>query len=230
MAKEITWENIITDLSNDDSEKAINASFLLDKYATKEYLSDLYLLIESDDFWIREVAAVPLARLEGLKVLPNLFDALNKGFADGHDHDGLQSTLFDLLESYPQKASAMLLQMLDSNDELDRENAAWGLGFVANEVPLNVLIQALEIERSTKVKSRLIDSLASYKDNPELYGFLVSYLDDENEDVRISAITSLGYLGDSRSVNLLRARYRNGTSRAKEFIKYALENLKNTQK
>lgn len=42
-----------------------------------------------NDFWIRGLLSEPVSDLAGSKCLPELFDALQKNYDEGHDNDRL---------------------------------------------------------------------------------------------------------------------------------------------
>ncbi len=66
--------------------------------------SDLPRLVEAlgrpeSDFWIREMLADPIAELGGLESLRELIEAFEHNFQDGHDNDGFQVILIEVVES-----------------------------------------------------------------------------------------------------------------------------------
>ena len=95
------WDRIISDLHDvHDMDRALTAMKALDLATDETWLPRLHqLLAEGRDFWVREAAAYPIARLEGLKALPQLLHALQLGVRDGHDNDGLVTLIVGLVQA-----------------------------------------------------------------------------------------------------------------------------------
>jgi HEAT repeat protein len=87
------------------------------------------MLLKDDDFFVRETAAWPISDLAGPTALPELLVALQQGFDQGHDCDGLQAALADMVEINKASAREVLAQLATSNDANIRKNAAWLLEF-----------------------------------------------------------------------------------------------------
>lgn len=56
----------------------------------KTSIPTLLELLQRGDFFELEAAAWPLAESSGATHLPELFDACQQGFGEGHDNDDLQ--------------------------------------------------------------------------------------------------------------------------------------------
>jgi HEAT repeat protein len=220
------WSQLIEDLRGEDIDRLVNAYQKIDEVADKSHVPELYSLLNDENFVIREAAASPLARLEGAKVLPHLFQAYTRGFQDGHDNDGLSATITDLLEEKAEESAPLLLEMLQSSDSETRANAAWALGFTASQIKPNVLLDLLETENNPEVRLAVIGSLSSFTGSSEVAEKLISLLSITDEQVRINVISSLGYLGNKMAIAPLKELLNETTnSRIREFIEYALKNL-----
>jgi HEAT repeat protein len=220
------WSQLIEDLRGEDIDRLVNAYQKIDEVADKSHVPELYSLLNDENFVIREAAASPLARLEGAKVLPHLFQAYTRGFQDGHDNDGLSATITDLLEEKAEESAPLLLEMLQSSDSETRANAAWALGFTASQIKPNVLLDLLETENNPEVRLAVIGSLSSFTGSSEVAEKLISLLSNTDEQVRINVISSLGYLGNKMAIAPLKELLNETTnSRIREFIEYALKNL-----
>jgi hypothetical protein len=126
------WNRTLADLRSLDRERSVKAIRRLNESADKSDLPRLRrLVVEGEDFYVREAAARPLARLDGARALPLLFEALNKGRRENHDNDGLDDTIVGLLQSFPRKVAPLLFRMSASTRDEDRANAAWALEFLA---------------------------------------------------------------------------------------------------
>ncbi len=218
------WERTVDDLRSSDIERAVQAIDVLDRIADATNVPDLYRLLRDDDFFVREAAAVPLARIEGATALPALFEALDQGTLQGQDNDGLVATVSDLLEDNPRGAAPLLLRMISASAWKDREHAAWALGFLPPEVALQPLLTASRDE-SPQVRASAAGSLASFEGDSVLAA-LLECLTDEDSQVRASAASSLGYLGDQRSVPVLRKALTDPDEAVREIAAEAIDELR----
>ena len=222
----LNWSQLIQDLRSKNIERSVHACEKIFEVANESHIPELYSLLNDESFFIREAAASPLARLEGVKALPFLLQAYTRGFQDGHDNDGLTVTITELLEEKAEEVVPLLLEMLKSTDSETRANAAWALGFTASQITPRILLNLLESENNREVRLATIGSLSSFSGSPEVVEKLINLLSETDEQVRIEAIASLGYLGDKRAVVPLKEILDKSTSsRVQEFVKHALKNL-----
>lgn len=220
------WNELLYTLHNvQDVDRAVQACKIIGQVANEAHIPDLYALLQSDDFFIRETVAEPLARLEGVKALPALLEALTRGVADGQDNDGLSTTVIGVLEENAADVAPLLLAMLQAEDATTRAHAAWGLGFVTEHITAEPLLAVVRHETNAEVKAAAIGSLAVFKDNPVIVQELIEALEDSNSQVRISAISSLGYLGDSRAITPLQEILAKSDSNVSRFAVEALHQL-----
>lgn len=220
------WPQVIEDLRSRDTNRAVRAFERLGVIADESRTAELYSMLNDTDFFIREAAAVPLARLEGIKALPPLFGALTRGSQDGHDNDGLVATIVDLLQAKRSEVRTILQQMLGDEREDYRAHAAWAMGFVAIEQVRLPLLNLIKSETSELVISAAAASLGSFPADEETFQTLVSLLEHPSLHVKVAAIAGLGDLGDKRAEKIL-ARYMDGSSQPLYFsAKYALEHLR----
>jgi len=221
-----TWSQLIQDLHGEDIDRSVNACQKIYEVANESHVPELYSLLNDESFFIREAAASPLARLEGVKALPYLFQAYTRGFQDNHDNDGLTATITDLLEEKAEEVAPLLLEMLQSPDSETRANAAWALGFTASQIKPNVLLDLLGTENIPEVRLAVIGSLSSFTGSAEVAEKLISLLSDTDEQVRINVISSLGYLGNKMAIVPLKQLLKEKMNdRVREFTEYALKNL-----
>lgn len=205
---------------------SVDSIGLLESEAVPDWLPRLHeLLTIPNDFFTREAVAPAVIRLEGMTALPRLIGALRLGFQEGHDCDSLQSYVFSLVESDPPSALAHLLPLAASSDASDRANAAWLLGFVHSIVSPETFV-SLASDDSPKVRQAACGSLASLKGNESVFETLMTRLDDPDEDVRISAMSALGYFGDSRALAQLEKSRSRAGERARHILDYAISQLK----
>jgi HEAT repeat protein len=217
------WDRLLIDLR--DSDRSFAAGEKLERIRDRSRVPALYALVGDSDFFVREAAAFPLARLEGLRALPALFSAMTQGELDGHDNDGLTAIVCDLLEEHAGEAAPLLLKMLESPEPVERDHGAWGLGFVARGLSAEPLLRVLREDADPRVRASAAGSLTGFAPVADVYQPLVDALGDANEHVRITAISSLGYLGDARAVDVLLQASEPASPAERRFIDEALRRL-----
>jgi hypothetical protein len=102
--------------SKTDVDTVLKAHERLISIATKEDLPELIDALRSDrnDFWTRELISEPVAYLGSVDYLPELFEALEKNSADGHDSDTLVHLLTEIASRNPDACMAKLEAIKDS--------------------------------------------------------------------------------------------------------------------
>jgi HEAT repeat protein len=221
------WERIVADLhaAEDDVQRAVAACEALDKVADASRLPDLHRLLTDAQFFVREAAAIPIARIEGLRALPDLLSAHQRGSEDGHDNDGLSTVIANLVASAPREAALLLLGMLVDSSDRTRGAAAWLLGFVSEEANAEPLLAALR-DPSSRVRAAAAGSLSSFAGRAGVFEGLVRGLgEDTDEDVRVSAASALGYLGDERALTALQKAQADPAERVRDFATHAIGKL-----
>jgi HEAT repeat protein len=222
------WEYILSDLhAVANIERAVKAVETLDKVPDESDIPRLRFLVQHGaNFFVREAAASPLARLEGARSLPLLFQALSKGKQEDHDNDGLCAIIADLLEVHQLEVSPLLLRMIATHSTADRENAAWALGWLPAEIAVAPLSKALR-DDCADVRAAAAGSLSNsrFKGYAGVVEGLIEALRDGDEQVRISSAAALGYLGDRRAMPSLKEVLHDPCERVRFFAAYALEKL-----
>jgi HEAT repeat protein len=218
------WLQIIHDLHSTNVKRAVLACEKINTTADASRIAELYELLTDDSFFVREAAAIPLARIKGIEALPSLFQAMTRG-EDGHDNDGLVATIAHLLETNQEKVTPLLLKMVEDQDKDVRLNAAWALGFVATQISPVPLFELIDNDESFRVRSAATASLGSFKGFPEVFDRLVLLLQDPSLHVKVAAIAALGYLGDKRAIGPLQEMLSGSSDTIRFSIQFALERL-----
>jgi HEAT repeat protein len=213
--------------NTDNIDRSVEARQLLEEEAQMNWLPRLRQILEAPgDFYIRESVAPAVIRLEGMAALPRLIVALRLGFDEGMDCDSLQFDVTRLIESDPPAAVRLLLPMADSSDPGDRADAAWLLGYVHAEVPPEIFIR-LAKDDIPEVRRAACGSLASLEGYEPAFQMLISCLEDTDENVRISAISSLGSFGDKRALPLLERLVIRSSKSVRPIVVHAISSLTN---
>ncbi len=219
------WPQLIHDLHSSDVECAILACNKIDVIADASHIAELYTLLNDSSYFIRTAVASPLARLEGIDALPFLFQAMTRGSEDGDDNDGLVGIIAPLVKTNQEKATPLLLKMIEDQNKDVRLNAAWALRFVAPQISPLPLFELIDNDESFQVRSAATASLGSFKGFPEVFDKLIFLLQDPNLYVKVAAIAALGYLGDKRAIGPLREMLKGSSDTIQFSIQFAIERL-----
>jgi len=98
-----------------------------------------------------------VAALAGARCLPRLLNVVRLGRFEGHDNDGLNHLITEVVESAPLHALPYLLEMATSTSEDVRSDAAWLLGFLWQSVDPSVLRRTAGLFLPKLVCSRIGD-------------------------------------------------------------------------
>jgi HEAT repeat protein len=219
------WDGILADLRSLDMDRALQAIRTMAEQAVAADIPRLeHLVRHGEDFFVREAAATPLARLAGARALPLLFRAMDRGQEEDHDNDGLEATIIELLQTRPQDVAPVLLRLVRAARRKDRANAAWSLGYLPAEVAVEPLLEAVH-DAAPQVRGGAVGSLASFAGDKRVLPVLLDALQDCDEGVRVVAASALGYCGDARAVPALREALRDPCERVRFFAGHALQHL-----
>ncbi len=130
-----TWNVIVSALSDADSNVCVRAAERLHAESSVDEIQNLLALLKSNDFFVREAAAWPLATLAGPTVLVDLFAAYQRGIDDEHDNDGFTAALLEIPGLHGLNARIQLEQLLVSANGAVRSHASWLLDFCKNGIP-----------------------------------------------------------------------------------------------
>ena len=112
-------------------EQTLEAFDRVNQASTKADLPTLlkYLRSDTSDFWLRELLSEPICRYGGCEFLPELFEALQKGFDEGHDNDSFCHHLMQVAWENPIACEQRLLALLSMPDYKHQQSAIWLLEF-----------------------------------------------------------------------------------------------------
>lgn len=130
----LAWSEIVSGLASRDVDACVNAASRLYSEASAEDIPALLGLLDTGDFFVREAAAWPLAKLAGLDYLPQLLSVYQLGFDEGHDNDGFSAALLEIPALFPAEARRVIEALARSLGEPLRGHAEWLLEFCQPEV------------------------------------------------------------------------------------------------
>nr|WP_315491632.1 HEAT repeat domain-containing protein [uncultured Rhodoferax sp.] len=123
------WSTVVAELSHPDVNICVNAAARLQAESIAGDIPKLLDLLKSNDFFVREAAAWPLAEHAGPRALVDLLHAYQRGFDEGHDNDGFTAALLEIPALHPKETRASLEQIVSTAEEPMRGHAEWLLGF-----------------------------------------------------------------------------------------------------
>ena len=123
------WKEIIASVQPTDGSLPTPAEDRLRDEATIEDIPKLLEVLRSDNAHLREVAVMPLIELAGPRVLPELFEALQRGLDEGRSESRFFGALLHLPELFPAETRSVLLHLRTSGSESTRKNSEWLLEF-----------------------------------------------------------------------------------------------------
>jgi HEAT repeat protein len=207
------WDELVAILRNpeSDEEEEEQAAERLRTLTDPARIPNLYAFLrEKGNFWVRELAAEPLARLEGTRALPALLEAQHLGRQERHDNDGLNTILFDMFHVSPQGTAETVIQVLSDHDFPYRREAAWCLGFLPQDLALEPLRHALT-DTTPEIREEAARALCSESFlTEEAIAALLQALSDPVSSVRVTAAYTLGWFSACETAPAaLSARVRN---------------------
>jgi hypothetical protein len=194
------WKQLIRDLQVQDRDPEdfdelkqamwrLEAELELDD---RSRLPDLYdLLHTTDNFVVREQVGIAICRMDGLKALPDLLDAIEE---DGDSYAVLIGDLMDLVEREHAASAPILTAMIDSGLPRQQARAAWLFGCAAESLSPEPLVNLLN-SPDVEVRQNALSSLGEFKQHPLFETYAAFAKSDPDEIVRRIAVMSLGELG-----------------------------------
>lgn len=205
----------------EEPETAIEAAKVIESLDDRTRLPELYrILKETDDFCVREAVGTAICRMDGLKAVPELVAAMQ---LDSHDFDGLRTRVYILIESDRAAAAPLLLAQFRSGaPELRPVWANW-LGYVAEVIEPEPLLQALRSE-DRKLRAAALSALVAFKGRPELFAMFEHLaLHDPDEQTRRTSIAGLLYSDNPAATPTIEAARHDPSAYVRDYAEYALE-------
>ncbi|MFI8392808.1 HEAT repeat domain-containing protein [Streptomyces sp. NPDC085540] len=175
--------------------------------------------VEAGNGYARHVLARILAETAGRTSLAALLRAYSRDLGD--DQDSLSTTIHVLAQEHPAAAREIILPCAAGHDEDLRRAAIWLLGFVPEPADLSLLAHAAQ-DSDEGIRSAVVGTLGSHGTEPAAIDLLLHLLDDPSTQVRISALSSLRFLQQPRTLPKIRLLANDSNPRVRAWVAIAL--------
>ncbi len=175
--------------------------------------------VEAENWYARHVLARILAETAGLTALAALLRAYSRDLGD--DQDSLSTTLHVLAQEHPTAAREIILPCAVGNDDDLRRAAIWLLGFVPEPADLDLLAHAAQ-DSDEGIRSVVVGTLGSHGTESAAIDLLLNLLDDPSPQVRISALSSLRFLQQPRTLRKIHSLANDDSPRVRAWVAIAL--------
>ncbi|MFJ9712102.1 HEAT repeat domain-containing protein [Streptomyces sp. NPDC101234] len=174
---------------------------------------------ESGNWYARSVLANVLASTDGRSSLAVLLRAHSRDLGD--DQDRLATRLYVFAQEDPAAARRVLLPWAEDSDQELRRAAIRLLGYVPEAADLTLLAKEAQ-DRDERVRTAAVGTLGSHHAKPEAVSLLVSLLSDPSPQVRVSVLSSLGFLQQSSALPAICRLADDSSSRVRAWVAIAL--------
>ncbi|MEU6073757.1 HEAT repeat domain-containing protein [Micromonospora sp. NPDC047074] len=182
--------------------------------------------LDEQNFYGRDLIAGILAGVQGLAALPALLRASARDLGD--DQDSLTAEIIDLLHTDKAAARHTVLDLAAGGTPELRRVGLWALGFVVEAQDVE-LLAAAAADADPRVRSVAIGSIPDPAGDDRAFQVLVMALGDLDDQVRVSAVSRLGYAGRADAVAPLVALAADPVPRVRSMVAYALGKLREVE-
>lgn len=173
--------------------------------------------VDARHWYARHVLAMLLADVAGREALPELLGAWCRDLGD--DQDSLTAAIVELSCEDPPAARRIVVPWLGAFDPGLRKTAVWLLGFVPLPGDAELLGPAVG-DPDESVRSAAAGSLTGQ--GPAGVALLMRLLEDPAADVRIAALSSLGFARDPQSLAAIRRLADDADPRVRAWVGIAM--------
>ncbi|MFR9780120.1 HEAT repeat domain-containing protein [Micromonospora sp. MS34] len=182
--------------------------------------------LDEQNCYGRDLIAGILAGIQGQAALPALLRASARDLGD--DQDSLTGDIIDLLHTNKTAARPTVLELAtDGTPEL-RRAGLWALGFVVEAQDVE-LLAAAAADADPQVRSVAIGSIPNPAGDDRAFQVLVMALRDLDDQVRMSAVSRLGYTARADAVAPLAALAADPDPQVRSMVAYALGQLRKVE-
>lgn len=175
--------------------------------------------VEAGSWYARHVLARILAETAGRTSMAALLRAYARHMGD--DQDSLATTLYVFAQQDPPAARDILLPSAEDGDQDLRRAAIWLLGFVPEPADLTLLAHAAQ-DSDERIRSAVVGTLGSHGTSPAAIDLLLNLLDDPSAQVRVCALSSLGFLQEPRTLQKIRLLANDDDPQVRAWVAIAL--------
>ncbi|MEV6301983.1 HEAT repeat domain-containing protein [Actinoplanes sp. NPDC051861] len=180
-------------------------------------LEALRRFVGEKNFYGRDLMAGILAGIQGPGALPVLLKVAAHDLGD--DQDSLASEIVQVISAHPVEARAVAREFAGSGTPALRRTALWALGHVGDERDRDLFEAALSDPDPEIVAVAVGGAPAA------LFDLVVRALGDFREQVRVAAVSELGYSGRVEAVAPVAALAGDSSARIRTMVAYALGRL-----
>lgn len=194
-------EPLILNLKNEDRNLRESAARILGNLGDKRSVGPLIDLLKDYDNWVRAQAALSLMLIKDSRAVEPLISVLKD-----KDFNVKYNAISALGEFKDNKAVKPLIAALKDKDEIIRNQAALSLGQLHDHQAIEPLIQGLRNEENYLYPGALNDldpDWINTKSAKSMVPVLITDLKSNDQNIRCTAATLLGYLKDNRAVEPL---------------------------
>ncbi len=178
--------------------------------------------LDEGNFYGRDLISGVLAGINGVAALPVLLHASARDLGD--DQDGLQADIIELLKKDPSASRRVVRDFATADSPELRRTGLWALGFVLEGQDVELLVTATT-DADPGIRSMAVGSIPDPVGDDRAFDALVRALRDDDEQVRVSAASRLGFTGRIDAVAPLVALAADPTPRVRSMVAYALGRL-----
>jgi HEAT repeat protein len=178
--------------------------------------------LDEKNFYGRDLIARILAGVQGAVALPTLLRASARDLGD--DQDSLSAEIIDLMHAHPAPARRTAVEFATSDVPTLRRTGLWALGFVAQAEDL-ALLAAAAADADSMVRSTAIRSIPNLDGEDPAYHVVLSAVTDPDQQVRVAAVSRLGFAGRPDAVAPLAALADDPAAQVRTMVAYALGRL-----
>ncbi|SNT01780.1 HEAT repeat [Actinoplanes regularis] len=188
-----------------------------DSTLVAELTAALHRFLDEKNFYGRDLIAGVLAGIDGLEALPVLLRASARDLGD--DQDSLSAEIVDLLHGNRAAARPAVLALAVDPDSTLRRTGLWALGFVSEPQDTDLLLAAAA-DSDPRIRAMAYGALPTADDRA--FQALLAGLRDIDPDVRVTAVSQLGYTRRYDAVPHLIALADDLTDRVRRWVVFAL--------
>lgn len=176
--------------------------------------------VDAGNGYGRHVLSGILAATAGSRALPELLRAFAHDLAD--DQDSLTATVTEFARQDRAYARGVILPWATGPDPELRRTALWLLGYVPEPEDLDLLVASAQ-DPDDRVRSVTVGAIGSHTNTTaRAVDLLTSLLADPSPRVRVSALSSLGFVRQPRTLPAIHRLAKDDSTEVRGWVAIAL--------